>query len=133
MRSNVAGGSYYTTRLICLTARHSIRVPAADLTRYGMDLIESRILPWPTYGCTRLLNDAFELKTYEHYCDHHKRTLPTSCRLFSYFGAAATSFLVKTFYYATEHVIDDFARLTKYPVDQHTAESDKTVYETTYY
>ena len=98
-----------------------------------MDLIESRILPWPTYGCTRLLNDAFELKTYEHYCDHHKRTLPTSCRLFSYFGAAATSFLVKTFYYATEHVIDDFARLTKYPVDQHTAESDKTVHETTYY
>ena len=53
--------------------------------------------------------------------------------LLSCFGAEATSFLVKTFYFNMDHVIHDIARLTKHLVDQQTAESDIMVYEATYY
>ena len=39
----------------------------------------------------------------------------------SYFGAKATSFLVKTFYLAAAHVIHDIAHFRKNPVDQQPA------------
>ena len=44
-----------------------------------------------------------------HIRNEAKRTLPLFRSLFSYFGAEATSFLVKTFYCDTEDVIHDIA------------------------
>ena len=75
------------------------------------------------------LVDAFELDTFRCLNNDVIRTLP----LFrSYFGAEATSFLVKTFYCDIEDVIYDIAQSTKRPVDQQTAESDMMVHETTF-
>ena len=79
------------------------------------------------------LDDAVELSTFKRLGSHSKHTWPMCRSLFSYFGAEATSFLVKTFYSNMDHVIHDIARLTKLAVDQQTAESDKEVYETTHY
>ena len=83
------------------------------------------------------LDDAFELRTFRCLKSRFERTLSMSHSLYSNFGcfgAEATSFLVKTFYFNMDQVIiHDIARLTKHLVDQQTVESDKTVYEATYY
>ena len=52
--------------------------------------------------------------------------------LSSYFGAEATSFLVKTFDFNMDYVIHDIAQLNKLAVNQQTAELDMMVCETTY-
>ena len=63
------------------------------------------------YKCLQktFLVDAFELDTFKSLNNDAKRTLPPFRSLFSYLGAEATSFLVKTFYCDTEDVIHDIA------------------------
>ena len=63
----------------------------------GINLTASIVLAQPSNGCTRLLDDAFEDSLFSR---RSKLTLPMIRSLFSYFGAEATSFLVKTFYSA---------------------------------
>jgi hypothetical protein len=127
--SSDASWSSTATMLICLTAPHYILAQAIDLTRHERHIIVK--IQSAYNGCTWLFRDAFDLSTSKCLSKHSQLTFWMLCSLFSSFGTDATSFLLKTSYSATEHVIYDITPLSRRPVDQQIAESKMMVCETT--
>ena len=129
--SSDASWSSIATMLNCFTVPHSLIRRATDFTREKTSQHRESWHGLQTIAKYYLIV-ASELDTFRCLKNHSKRTLSTFHSLFSYFGAKATSFLMKTFYCDTEDVIHDIVRLTMHPMDHQTAESDTIVYETTY-